>query len=296
MAYPNPFADLMGLIFNASYITGTLAELDYDAEKMPLGKLSKKTVLQGYEVLKDLSILIGDSSSDGETIANLSNRYFSLIPHAFGRNRPPVISRPDMVKKEVTLLENLTDLQLADQIMKNAKTDKKKQEKMALADRQYQGLNMEEMDPLDHKSNEFRELSDYLIKSAGSTHYIKYQVQDIFRIERKSENDRFNSSKYAKLDIGKSDRRLLWHGSRTTNFGGILSQGLRIAPPEAPVSALLIFDGDMLTEIDRSLGTCSAKASTSLTSRPSLLTIALRIAVATSDCSYFARLSWATHL
>ena len=33
---------------------------------------------------------------------------------------------------------------------------------------------------------------------------------------------------------------MLWHGSRVTNFGGfyvylgILSQGLRIAPPEAP--------------------------------------------------------------
>ena len=30
------------------------------------------------------------------------------------------------------------------------------------------------------------------------------------------------------------NHQLLWHGSRTTNFAGILSQGLRIAPPEAP--------------------------------------------------------------
>jgi poly [ADP-ribose] polymerase len=28
--------------------------------------------------------------------------------------------------------------------------------------------------------------------------------------------------------------KLLWHGSPTSNFIGILSQGLRIAPPEAP--------------------------------------------------------------
>jgi poly [ADP-ribose] polymerase len=27
---------------------------------------------------------------------------------------------------------------------------------------------------------------------------------------------------------------LLWHGSRTSNYVGILSNGLRIAPPEAP--------------------------------------------------------------
>ena len=26
------------------------------------------------------------------------------------------------------------------------------------------------------------------------------------------------------------------HGSRATNYGGILGQGLRIAPPEAPVN------------------------------------------------------------
>ena len=31
-----------------------------------------------------------------------------------------------------------------------------------------------------------------------------------------------------------SNSKLLWHGSRFSNFVGILSQGLRIAPPEAP--------------------------------------------------------------
>jgi poly [ADP-ribose] polymerase len=39
------------------------------------------------------------------------------------------------------------------------------------------------------------------------------------------------------------NKRLLWHGSRTSNFSGILSQGLRIAPPEAPVSGYLFGKG-----------------------------------------------------
>jgi len=30
------------------------------------------------------------------------------------------------------------------------------------------------------------------------------------------------------------NQKLLWHGSRITNWVGILSQGLKIAPPEAP--------------------------------------------------------------
>ena len=40
-----------------------------------------------------------------------------------------------------------------------------------------------------------------------------------------------------KKDIG--NRMLLWHGSRLTNFVGIISQGLRIAPPEAPVTGYM---------------------------------------------------------
>lgn len=35
------------------------------------------------------------------------------------------------------------------------------------------------------------------------------------------------------------NHQLLWHDSRTTNFARILSQGLRIPPPEAPVVSSL---------------------------------------------------------
>jgi len=100
---------------------------------------------------------------------------------------------------------------------------------------------------VDSKSDEFQHLQDYLIKSAGKTHYIQYRVQDIFRIERKGEKDRFAKSPYA--TIKTSDRRLLWHGSRSTNYGGILSQGLRIAPPEAPVTGYMFGKGVYLADV-----------------------------------------------
>lgn len=45
---PGPAQRLMQLIFNQQYFTDTLASLEYDTEKMPLGKLSKKTLLKGY--------------------------------------------------------------------------------------------------------------------------------------------------------------------------------------------------------------------------------------------------------
>ena len=105
---------------------------------------------------------------------------------------------------------------------------------------------------VDIDSDEFKLLQEYLIKSHGHTHHLSFkvlynsvllsqmpnpdylfQVQDIFRIERTGEKSRFEQ---LPAKHKGSDRRLLWHGSRVTNYGGILSQGLRIAPPEAPVN------------------------------------------------------------
>jgi len=34
--------------------------------------------------------------------------------------------------------------------------------------------------------------------------------------------------------LNLDNKKLLWHGSRYSNFVGILSNGMRIAPPEAP--------------------------------------------------------------
>jgi poly [ADP-ribose] polymerase len=193
------------------------------------------------EVLKELATLVQGPRTNppggtpwATATENLSNTYWSLIPHVFGMNRAPVLRDMGIIKREIDLLETLTDMQLATDIMKSAKGNKDQMEAANLLDRQYQGLGMQEMTPLDLKSTEATELSNYLIRSAGATHQIRYKIQDIFRIERDGEHDRFSKSEYSK--IANSDRRLLWHGSRCTNFGGILSQGLRIAPPEAPVS------------------------------------------------------------
>lgn len=55
-------------------------------------------------------------------------------------------------------------------------------------------------------------------------------------------------------------RELLWHGSRLTNFGGILSQGLRIAPPEAPVTGYMFGKGIYLADmVSKSANYCFAQ-------------------------------------
>jgi poly [ADP-ribose] polymerase 2/3/4 len=113
---------------------------------------------------------------------------------------------------------------------------------------------------VDSGSEEYKHLQNYLIKSAGKTHHIQYKVQEIFRIERQGEETRFRNSSYAA--IKNSDRRLLWHGSRSTNYGGILSQGLRIAPIEAPSTGLMFGKGVYLADIStKSANYCWARSS-----------------------------------
>ncbi|GIK00388.1 hypothetical protein Aspvir_004411 [Aspergillus viridinutans] len=242
---PQAVQKLLTFIFNQQHFLSTMASMSYDAQKLPLGKLSKRTLTTGFQILKDLSELVTNptlassryNTTFQDAAQDLSNRYFTTIPHVFGRNRPPVLATDQQIKTEVDLLEALTDMGVANEIMK----DSRDAEMMNQLDRQYQGLGMQEMTPLNRTSTEFRELEAYLNNSRGSTHHLRFSVINIFRIQRKGEEDRFQSSCYSNLI--NSNRRLLWHGSRSTNFGGILSQGLRIAPPEAPMSGYMFGKG-----------------------------------------------------
>jgi poly [ADP-ribose] polymerase len=253
--------ELMKLIFNQDYFNQAMLEMNYDAEKLPLGKLSKTTINRGYQALKDLSEVMDDPALAASrynmpfAAANehLSNLYYSLIPHAFGRNRPPVINDNVMLKREIELLESLSDMKDAAQILKVKDDDE-----INLLDKHFQGLGLEEMTPLASTSAEFTELKNYLCQSVGATHGTNYHVQDIFRIERQGELQRFTNE----FGDVPQDRRLLWHGSRCTNFAGILSQGLRIAPPEAPVSGYMFGKGIYLADMSsKSANYCASYSS-----------------------------------
>ncbi|KJX93203.1 poly polymerase 2 adp-ribosyltransferase 2 like protein [Zymoseptoria brevis] len=257
-------ASLLELIFNQEHMDSVMADMNYDVKKMPLGKLSKATITRGYNQLKLLNDLFDDPSlatdlhgmnSVAEATEHLSNLYYSYIPHNFGRNRAPVISNHQRLKNEIILLESLTDLKDADSIIKAGNDTNS----VHVLDSQFQSLGLQETTPIDRATDEFSHISDYLINSRGSTHGHEYKLIDVFRIERQGENDRFERSHSKRT---ASDRRLLWHGSRSTNYGGILSQGLRIAPPEAPVSGYMFGKGIYLADMaSKSANYCNSYAS-----------------------------------
>ncbi|CAG8683971.1 11421_t:CDS:2 [Funneliformis caledonium] len=222
--------DIMKMIFDVNQWKESMKELEYDAAKLPLGKIAKSTINQGYSVLKRIeAVFMGNST---ESLEELSNEFYTVIPHSFGMRKPPIINNINLLKTKLDMVETLGEIEIASTLIKGS------DETINPLDAHYKSLKLGRMEPLDHNSKEFKMVVDYVKNTHGATHnYFKLEVLEVFDLERQGERERFEP--YSKLQ----NRALLWHGSRKTNFAGILSQGLRIAPPSAPVTGYMFGKG-----------------------------------------------------
>lgn len=150
-ALPKSVQRLMELIFNQQHFADTMRELDYDANKAPLRKLTKRMLDRGFELLGEIEELLMNPSAAyskhdltwDDAMAACSNSFYTIIPHDFGRSRPPATWSDEMLKKELTLMESLSDMKIAHIIMKGTKG----QDTLNTLDRHFSGLGLQEMIP-----------------------------------------------------------------------------------------------------------------------------------------------------
>ncbi|KAI9324923.1 poly polymerase catalytic domain-containing protein [Obelidium mucronatum] len=223
--------DLVKLIFNLDLMEKEMTEIGYDAKKMPLGKLTKRTIQLGYLELKKISEeLVRVGGPRLSVLKTLSSDFYTIIPHNFGRNVPDVINTPAKLNAKLRMVEALGDIQITTTLL-NSKVDRSSNP----VDGKYASLKVD-MKPVDKKGETFKLVEKYTENTHGHTHQqYKLKVEDVFELSKEDEFD----------DLGGKlhNRKLLWHGSRITNYVGILSQGLRIAPPEAPVTGYMFGKG-----------------------------------------------------
>ena len=74
-----------------------------DVKKMPLGKLSKAQLAKGFEALVEIEEAI-KSNARGTKLSELSSKFYTLIPHSFGRKLPPTISQLERVQNKKDML------------------------------------------------------------------------------------------------------------------------------------------------------------------------------------------------
>ena len=85
-------------------------------------------------------------------------------------------------------------------------------------------------------------LTPFLTHSLPPRQEYKLVVDQVFSIRRHNEQASYEEALKRNTRL-YSNRKLLWHGSRLTNFVGIISQGLRIAPKEAPSTGYMFGKG-----------------------------------------------------
>ncbi|KAI9062258.1 PARP-domain-containing protein [Trametes sanguinea] len=256
---PPEIQTLCRLIFNTSLLDAHLSSMNYDANKLPLGKLAKSTILNGFSALKTLSEVI--AQPDGDTarsyggfrraVEELTGQYYSIIPHVFGRDRPIVIDSIVQLKKELELVDALGDMEVASKLISSTIPKDANGHPVNPLDAHFRSLQLSKMEPVARSSPEFSTLETYTRETHGATHsHYRVNVLNAFRVEREHETEAWLKAGFGSIPDG--DRLLLWHGSRTTNFAGILKQGLRIAPPEAPATGYMfgkgVYFADMMSK------------------------------------------------
>uniref|UniRef100_A0A0A9DWY2 Poly [ADP-ribose] polymerase n=1 Tax=Arundo donax TaxID=35708 RepID=A0A0A9DWY2_ARUDO len=225
-------AQFISLICNIGMMKQQMVEIGYNAEKLPLGKLSKSTILKGYDVLKRISNVI--SKANRGQLEQLTGEFYTVIPHDFGfrKMREFIINTPQKLKAKLEMVEALGEIEIATKLLEGDSSD---QDDPLYA--RYKQLRCD-FAPLEVDSEEYSMIKTYLMNTHGKTHSgYTVDIVQIFKVSRQDETERFQ--KFANT----GNRMLLWHGSRLSNWTGILSQGLRIAPPEAPVTGYMFGKG-----------------------------------------------------
>uniref|UniRef100_A0A665U9T4 Poly [ADP-ribose] polymerase n=1 Tax=Echeneis naucrates TaxID=173247 RepID=A0A665U9T4_ECHNA len=220
---------LLELICDLKAMEECVLEMKFDTRKAPLGKLTSEQIKAGYTALKRIEGCLKKKGSNRELL-EACNQFYTRIPHDFGLKTPPIIRTEDELKEKIALLEALSDIQIAVKMVLSSEDSDEHP-----LDRQYCSLGCT-LQPLDPSSDDYKVIEKYLQSTHAPTHSdYTMTVLDIFSVDRKGESSSFLSQIH--------NRTLLWHGSRLSNWVGILSQGLRVAPPEAPVTGYMFGKG-----------------------------------------------------
>ncbi|XP_019942055.1 protein mono-ADP-ribosyltransferase PARP3 [Paralichthys olivaceus] len=214
--------DLIQLIFSNDMFKEAMECMNLDIKKMPLGKLSKLQIAKGFDVLEEIEAAMGKKNGAAR-LEELSSKFFTTVPHNFGRNRPPTINSKEIVEKKKEMLMVLADIELAQTL--KSETEKAQEEMIETVphplDQDYTSLKCK-LELMDKDTETFKIIETYLKVTAGN--YRKPKIINVWEVDRETEGERFSEND------NLENRRLLWHGTNIAVVAAILKSGLRIMP------------------------------------------------------------------
>lgn len=140
-------------------------------------------------------------------ILDYSNQFYTVMPHASGINRLPLIDNLDLLKTKVDMLDSLLNLEVAYKLIEKKEEDT--QAGVDVFDSHYLSLNCK-IEVLSPDTLEAKLIQLYIDNGHMSTHRFRVKVKHIFKVERKDEKERYKKYKHL------NNKQLLWHGSRSS--------------------------------------------------------------------------------
>uniref|UniRef100_A0A516AG81 Poly [ADP-ribose] polymerase n=1 Tax=Lingulaulax polyedra TaxID=160621 RepID=A0A516AG81_LINPO len=267
--------ELVGLICDVDMMKRQVEDLGCDTERLPLGKVSKDMVREGFTWLRAIELELRKPNPRQSSIAKLSCSFFDVVPC---RSAGPIDTTEKLMAR-VQLLTLLTDVRAvyckllalkAGKALRKAATSRPEQQGQArsgsaatkqvpeaagdaepLVHQQHQLLACD-LQLLSHDCPMWGVIQDYVRGSesaaAPGSHLV--QVSKVFRVNRHGEEAR-----YAK-HVANAERMLLWRGSPLASWAGLLSQGLRAPLPEAPDVGLSFGKGLYFTDLASKATAC----------------------------------------
>ena len=206
------------MVSDINMMANTLIQLDIDTEKLPLGKIKQTQLDKAKDILNDIQKKINKidkiKTDKSKTIqyellkrevTTLSSKYYTLVPYACARKRPPVINTAKMTNKYKDTLDDLGNIAIGVQIINNVKADENP------IDAIYKDINTS-IKPLGKNSRMWKEIHAYVANTHGPTHGYQLEIVDILEIEQLGKQKQFTD--YCKTNnLDTSNNTLLFHGT-----------------------------------------------------------------------------------
>jgi poly [ADP-ribose] polymerase len=212
--------ELITMLSDTNMMQDSLVSLNIDTKKMPLGKLKNSQLKKAEKILDEIQKILNDKTvPDADKLTDLSSEYYTFLPVACGRRKPPVIKDDKLIDKYKEVIEELRNMVVAVEIKKNIKAGDNP------LDGVYAGINTE-INALDKDSQMYEEIVKYVNNTQGATHnWVKLKVLDIYEVKQNGKKEKFD-----KCCDGIENKMLLWHGSGLSNWLSICKNDLWLDP------------------------------------------------------------------
>ena len=249
-----PTDALVRRLFDVNSINSSLVEMEIDVKKLPLGNITESVIQRGLKTLQAIQAVVDEqsasklskpkkgkrsvekeacTSSPQKQLIMLNNQFYTYIPHAISkeemRSNKLLLDSSEKIAEKVQLLSDLGQIAVTSKLLSQSHDSP--------VHTHYKMLKTE-MKVVPSSDPRWKMVEQYMQDTHGPTHHFKAKLRNLWCIEREGEG-----KSYSACHKANPNRKLLWHGSRFTNWVGILSQGLRIAPPEAPATGYMFGKG-----------------------------------------------------